>query len=270
MEGRMTISNMTIEAGARIGIIAPDEVTYDYIKGRPHAPEGADWEDATNYWKSLYSDEGAKFDKVVQIDVTDLEPFVTWGTNPAQGAPISGTVPTREEVVAATAGSRDSVTAWERALEYMDLTPGQKLRDIAIDTVFIGSCTNGRIEDLRVAAEVIKKALAAGHKKQVKRVLIVPGSGRIRLQAEAEGLDKIFEEFGAEWRNAGCSMCLAMNADRLAKGERAASTSNRNFEGRQGSGGRTHLVSPNVAAATAVLGRLGTPDEIGIKEEGGL
>lgn len=253
MEARMTICNMSIEAGARAGMIAPDQTTFDYIKGRPHAPEGEDWERAVEYWKSLATDDGAQFDAEVTIDADSLEPFVTWGTNPGQGVPISGVVPEPADIADET-----QRTAAERALQYMDLAPGTPIRDIEIDTVFIGSCTNGRIEDLRAAASVLK-----GRKKPDSvRVLVVPGSARVRLQAEREGLDQVFRDFGAEWRNAGCSMCLGMNPDQLAPGERAASTSNRNFEGRQGKGGRTHLVSPLVAAATAVRGRLATPADL--------
>jgi 3-isopropylmalate dehydratase, large subunit len=247
MEARMTICNMSIEAGARAGMIAPDEKTFEYLKGRPHAPEGADWDAAVEYWKTLRSDEDAVFDKEVFLDASELEPFVTWGTNPGQGLPLSASVPDPKDIADET-----ERLAAERALEYMGLTPGTPLREIAVDTVFIGSCTNGRIEDLRAVAEVVK-----GRKKADNvRVLVVPGSARVRLQAEAEGLDKIFLDFGAEWRNAGCSMCLGMNPDQLRPGERSASTSNRNFEGRQGKGGRTHLVSPLVAAATAVRGTL--------------
>ena len=247
MEARMTICNMSIEAGARAGMIAPDETTFAYLEGRPHAPEGADWDAAVEYWKTLRSDEDATFDAEVVLEADDLEPFVTWGTNPGQGLPLSASVPVPEQIAEDNARA-----AAERAIEYMDLVPGQQLRDIKVDTVFIGSCTNGRIEDLRSVAKVIK-----GRKKADDvRVLVVPASARVRLQAEAEGLDQIFTDFGAEWRNAGCSMCLGMNPDQLAPGERAASTSNRNFEGRQGKGGRTHLVSPLVAAATAVRGTL--------------
>jgi len=247
MEARMTICNMSIEAGARAGMIAPDETTFEYLKGRPHAPEGADWDAAVEYWKTLRSDEDAVFDAEVVLDASDLEPFVTWGTNPGQGLPLSGAVPNPAEIA-----DENERLAAERALEYMALEPGTPLREIAVDTVFIGSCTNGRIEDLRAVANVIK-----GRKKADDvRVLVVPGSARVRLQAEAEGLDKVFLDIGAEWRNAGCSMCLGMNPDQLAPGERSASTSNRNFEGRQGKGGRTHLVSPLVAAATAIRGTL--------------
>lgn len=253
MEGRMTICNMSIEAGARAGMIAPDQITFDYLQGRPHAPEGADWDDAIEYWNTLKSDDDAVFDTEVTLEASDLEPFVTWGTNPGQGLPLSANVPVPEDI----ADENDRVAA-ERAIEYMDLVPGMPLRDIAVDTVFIGSCTNGRMEDLRAVAEIVK-----GHKKaDTLRVLVVPGSARVRLQAEAEGLDKVFLEFGAEWRNAGCSMCLGMNPDQLAPGERSASTSNRNFEGRQGKGGRTHLVSPLVAAATAIRGTLSSPADL--------
>jgi len=247
MEARMTICNMSIEAGARAGMIAPDQTTFDYLKGRPHAPEGADWDAAVEYWSTLKSDDDAVFDAEVVLDAAELEPFVTWGTNPGQGLPLSARVPDPAEI----SDENERVSA-ARALEYMGLTAGTPLRDIAVDTVFIGSCTNGRIEDLRAVAKVIE-----GKKKADSlRVLVVPGSARVRLQAEAEGLDKVFLDFGAEWRNAGCSMCLGMNPDQLAPGERSASTSNRNFEGRQGKGGRTHLVSPLVAAATAIRGTL--------------
>src|SRR5450830_316056 len=247
MEARMTICNMSIEAGARAGMIAPDATTVDYLKGRPHAPVGADWEAAVAYWSTLKSEGDAVFDAEVVIDAAELEPFVTWGTNPAQGLPLSARVPDPADI----ADENERVSA-ARALEYMGLTPGTPLRDIAVDTVFIGSCTNGRIEDLRAVARVVE-----GKKKADSlRVLVVPGSARVRLQAEAEGLDNVFLDFGAEWRNAGCSMCLGMNPDQLAPGERSASTSNRNFEGRQGKGGRTHLVSPLVAAATAIRGTL--------------
>ncbi|MDY5601869.1 MAG: 3-isopropylmalate dehydratase large subunit [Schaalia hyovaginalis] len=253
MEGRMTICNMSIEAGARAGMVAPDETTFEYIKGRPHAPEGEEWERAVEYWTSLRSDEDAVFDAEVVLEAADIEPFVTWGTNPGQGVPLSAAVPDPESIADET-----KRLAAERALEYMGLEAGTPMRDIKVDTVFLGSCTNGRIEDLRAAAAVIK-----GRKKADSvRMLVVPGSARVRIQAEAEGLDAIFTEFGAEWRNAGCSMCLAMNPDKLAEGERSASTSNRNFEGRQGKGGRTHLVSPLVAAATAVRGTLSSPADL--------
>ena len=253
MEGRMTICNMSIEAGARAGMIAPDETTFEYVKGRPHAPQGADWDEAVEYWKTLRTDDDATFDAEVVIDADELEPFVTWGTNPGQGLPLSAEVPAPEDFVDET----DRYAA-ERALEYMDLVPGMPLKDIKVDTVFMGSCTNGRIEDLRAFASVLE-----GRTKHPDvRVLVVPGSARVRLQAEQEGLDKVFLDFGAEWRQAGCSMCLGMNPDQLAPGERAASTSNRNFEGRQGKGGRTHLVSPVVAAATAVRGTLSSPSDL--------
>lgn len=253
MEGRMTICNMSIEWGAKAGLIAPDETTFAYIQGRPHAPEGQDWDQAVAYWKTLVTDEDAVFDKVVRLDATAITPFVTWGTNPGQGVPLSDEVPDPNSF----ADENERVAA-ERALEYMGLSAGTKMRDIAIDTVFIGSCTNGRIEDLRAAAELIKGRKVA----DTTRVLVVPGSVRVRLQAESEGLDSIFKEAGAEWRGAGCSMCLGMNPDQLQPGERAASTSNRNFEGRQGKGGRTHLVSPQVAVATAVLGHLASPADL--------
>lgn len=253
MESRMTICNMSIEAGARAGMIAPDQTTFDYLKGRPHAPEGQAWEDAVGYWQGLKTDEDAVFDKEIYLQGKDIEPFVTWGTNPGQGLPLSGKVPNPANIADETARN-----AAQSALEYMGLEPDTPLKEIAIDTVFIGSCTNGRIEDLRAAAAVVK-----GRKKAENvRVLVVPGSARVRLQAEEEGLDKVFLDFGAEWRNAGCSMCLAMNPDKLQPGERSASTSNRNFEGRQGKGGRTHLVSPLVAAATAVRGRLSSPGDL--------
>ncbi len=253
MEGRMTVCNMSIEAGARAGMIAPDATTFEYLRGRPHAPQGADWDAAVEYWSTLRTDDDAVFDAEVVIAAADLEPFVTWGTNPGQGLPLSAAVPDP-----AAFADESERTAAERALEYMGLTAGTPLRDIAVDTVFIGSCTNGRIEDLRAAAAVVQ----GRHKADSVRVLVVPGSARVRLQAEAEGLDKVFTEFGAEWRQAGCSMCLGMNPDQLAPGERSASTSNRNFEGRQGKGGRTHLVSPLVAAATAVRGTLSSPADL--------
>ena len=253
MEGRMTICNMSIEWGAKAGLMAPDETTFAYVQGRPHAPEGADWDAAVEYWKTLHTDAGAEFDVEVDIDATQLSPFVTWGTNPGQGVPLSARVPDPEEFPDAT----DRVAA-TKALEYMALKAGTPMREIAVDTIFLGSCTNGRIEDLRAAAAVIK-----GHKiADSVRMLVVPGSARVRLQAEDEGLDIVFKEAGAEWRAAGCSMCLGMNPDQLAPGERSASTSNRNFEGRQGKGGRTHLVSPLVAAATAVRGTLSSPADL--------
>ncbi|MFC7458278.1 3-isopropylmalate dehydratase large subunit [Brachybacterium sp. GCM10030267] len=254
MEGRMTICNMSIEAGARAGMIAPDETTFEYVKGRPHAPTGADWDEAVEYWKTLRSDDDASFDAEVVIEADELEPFVTWGTNPGQGLPLSASVPAPDDFTDDTAK-----VAAERALEYMDLVPGTPLKEIPVDTVFMGSCTNGRIEDLRAFAEVLR-----GRTKHPDvRVLVVPGSARVRLQAEQEGLDQVVLDFGAEWRQAGCSMCLGMNPDQLQPGERAASTSNRNFEGRQGKGGRTHLVSPVVAAATAVRGTLSSPSDLG-------
>ncbi len=253
MEGRMTICNMSIEWGAKAGMIAPDETTFEYLAGRPHAPEGADWDAAVAHWSTLFSDPDAVFDAEVDIDATALTPFVTWGTNPGQGVPLAATVPNPVDF-------DDPVdrAAAERALEYMGLTAGTPMRDVRVDTVFLGSCTNGRIEDLRLAADVIKGyKLAEG-----VRMLVVPGSARVRLQAMSEGLDAVFTEAGAEWREAGCSMCLGMNPDQLAPGERSASTSNRNFEGRQGKGGRTHLVSPAVAAATAIRGTLSSPADL--------
>ncbi len=245
MEGRMTVCNMAIEGGARAGLIAPDEKTFAYVQGRPHAPKGAQWEAALAWWKTLYSDDDAHWDKVVTLKGEDIAPVVTWGTSPEDVLPITGSVPAPEDF---TGGK---VEAARRSLDYMGLTPGQKLSDVAIDTVFIGSCTNGRIEDLRAAAEVVK-----GKKIAVKRAMVVPGSGLVRAQAEEEGLADIFRDAGFEWRLAGCSMCLAMNPDQLAPGERCASTSNRNFEGRQGYKGRTHLMSPAMAAAAAVTGHL--------------
>ncbi|HET9655764.1 MAG TPA: 3-isopropylmalate dehydratase large subunit [Kineosporiaceae bacterium] len=253
MEGRMTVCNMSIEAGARAGMVAPDETTFAYLKGRPHAPQGADWDAAVEYWRTLHTDDDAVFDAEIVLQAADIEPFVTWGTNPGQGLPLSGAVPDPGSLTDETQRS-----AAARALEYMGLQAGTPLRQIAVDTVFIGSCTNGRIEDLRAAAEVVQGRRRADG----VRVLVVPGSARVRAQAEAEGLDKVFTDFGAEWRNAGCSMCLGMNPDQLAPGERSASTSNRNFEGRQGKGGRTHLVSPLVAAATAVRGTLSSPADL--------
>ncbi len=253
MEGRMTVCNMSIEAGARAGMIAPDETTFAYLEGRTHAPSGADWEAAKEYWRSLRTDDDATFDREVVIDATELTPFVTWGTNPGQGAPLDASVPDPASFTDPTQRS-----AAERALEYMGLTAGTPLREVAVDTVFVGSCTNGRIEDLRVAADVIKgRRVADG-----VRMLVVPGSMKVKAQAEEEGLNAVFAEAGAEWREAGCSMCLGMNPDQLKPGERSASTSNRNFEGRQGKGGRTHLVSPGVAAATAVTGRLAAPADL--------
>ncbi len=253
MEGRMTICNMSIEAGARAGMVAPDETTFAYVEGKPHAPKGQDWEDAVAYWRTLPTDEGAVFDAEVFIDADELEPFVTWGTNPGQGSSLSASVPDPADIA-----DPNERAAAERALEYMDLTPGTPLKEVPVDAVFMGSCTNSRIEDLRAFASIIE-----GKKKaDGVRVMVVPGSARVRLEAEAEGLDKIIKDFGAEWRFAGCSMCLGMNPDQLAPGERCASTSNRNFEGRQGKGGRTHLVSPLVAAATAIRGTLSSPSDL--------
>jgi 3-isopropylmalate/(R)-2-methylmalate dehydratase large subunit len=253
MEGRMTVCNMSIEGGARAGLIAPDETTFEYLEGRPHAPKGEDWERAVEDWQTLKTDEGAEFNKEVVIQAKELVPYVSWGTTPAQTVPLDGTVPEHEH------------EGHERALKYMGLVPGTPMREIEVDTVFLGSCTNARIEDLRAAAAVLE-----GHKvKEGIRALVVPGSMRVKKQAEEEGLDEIFEEAGFEWRNAGCSMCLGMNPDILQPGERCASTSNRNFEGRQGKGGRTHLVSPVVAAATAVMGRFASPSELGVLLEVG-
>ncbi len=253
MEGRMTICNMSIEWGAKAGMMAPDETTFAYLKGRPHAPVGDEWDAAVAHWQTLFTDPDAVFDAEVTIDATQLTPFVTWGTNPGQGVPLNAVVPT-------PAGFADPVeqAAAERALEYMGLTAGTPMREIKVDTVFLGSCTNGRIEDLRAAADVLKGAKIA----EGVRMLVVPGSARVGVQAVEEGLDKVFIDFGAEWRAAGCSMCLGMNPDQLAPGERSASTSNRNFEGRQGKGGRTHLVSPLVAAATAIRGTLSSPADL--------
>ncbi|WP_144719085.1 3-isopropylmalate dehydratase large subunit [Agrococcus jejuensis] len=250
IEGRMTICNMSIEAGARAGMVAPDQTTFDYIEGRDHAPKGADWDAAVEYWKTLPTDDDAVFDAEIVIDANELEPFVTWGTNPGQGSPLSEAVPDP----ASFSDPQDRAAA-EKALAYMDLAPGTPLKDVKVDTVFIGSCTNSRMEDLRAAADILR----GKHKAEGLRVMVVPGSARVRLEAEAEGLDRVFTDFGAEWRFAGCSMCLGMNPDQLAPGERCASTSNRNFEGRQGKGGRTHLVSPLVAAATAIRGTLSSP-----------
>ncbi|GII76499.1 3-isopropylmalate dehydratase large subunit [Sphaerisporangium rufum] len=248
MEGRMTVCNMSIEAGARAGMIAPDETTFAYLQGRPHAPSGADWDAAVEYWRSLRTDDDAVFDTVVEIDASALTPFVTWGTNPGQGAPLDAVVPEPDDT--------PDPAAARRALEYMGLRAGTPLREVEVDTVFVGSCTNGRLEDLRAAAEVLRGRTVR------TRTLIVPGSMQVRAEAEAEGLHEVFQAAGAEWRQAGCSMCLGMNPDTLAPGERSASTSNRNFEGRQGKGGRTHLVSPAVAAATAVTGRLTAPADL--------
>ncbi|OLR91598.1 3-isopropylmalate dehydratase large subunit [Actinokineospora bangkokensis] len=253
MEARMTVCNMSIEAGARAGMIAPDQTTFDYLQGRPHAPTGADWDAAVAAWRELRTDDDAVFDAEVTVDADALTPFVTWGTNPGQGLPLGDRVPDPEQI----ADENERVAA-EKALAYMDLVPGTPLREIGVDTVFLGSCTNGRIEDLRAAADVLRgRRVAEG-----VRMLVVPGSMRVRAQAESEGLHEVFLDAGAEWRQAGCSMCLGMNPDQLAPGERSASTSNRNFEGRQGKGGRTHLVSPLVAAATAVRGTLSSPDDL--------
>ncbi|HET9076259.1 MAG TPA: 3-isopropylmalate dehydratase large subunit [Acidimicrobiales bacterium] len=253
MEGRMTVCNMSIEAGARAGMVAPDDITFAYLEGRPHAPAGAAWEQALDEWRSLATDPGARFDQEVTLDGAELTPFVTWGTNPAQVVPIGGRVPSPDDFAEPTA--RDAAA---RALTYMDLSAGTAIRDIPVDTVFIGSCTNGRIEDLRAAASVLEGRRVSSS----VRALAVPGSGAVKAQAEAEGLDRVFSAAGFEWRNPGCSMCLAMNPDKLAPGERSASTSNRNFEGRQGRGGRTHLVSPAVAAATAVAGHFAAPADL--------
>ncbi|APT93715.1 isopropylmalate isomerase [Corynebacterium phocae] len=253
MEARMTICNMSIEAGARAGMVAPDETTFEYVRGREYAPKGTDWDAAVEYWKTLATDEGAEFDTVVHIDGSSLTPFVTWGTNPGQGLPLGATVPSPED-----AADDNERAATKKALEYMGLEPGTALRDLKIDTVFLGSCTNGRIEDLREAAAVLKgKKVAPG-----TRMLVVPSSAQVMFQAQKEGLDEVFLASGAEWRTAGCSMCLGMNPDKIGPGERSASTSNRNFEGRQGPGGRTHLVSPLVAAATAVAGHLASPADL--------
>ena len=248
MEGRMTMCNMSIEGGARAGLVAPDEKTYAYLMGRPMAPKGTAWEQAVAYWKTLPSDAGARFDKEVVLAAADIPPQVTWGTSPENVVPITGHVPDPEN----DARDENQREAWLRSLEYMDLKPGTAMQDVSVDKVFIGSCTNGRIEDLRAAAAIARGRKVAGH----VNALVVPGSGLVKEQAEQEGLDKIFLEAGFEWREPGCSMCLAMNADKLEPGERCASTSNRNFEGRQGRGGRTHLVSPAMAAAAAVSGHL--------------
>ena len=253
MEGRMTVCNMSIEAGARAGMVAPDDVTFAYLQGRRHAPTGAAWEQALDEWRSLATDEGATFDRTLTIEAAGLRPHVTWGTNPGQVAPIDATVPDPDTFE--DAAGRESAA---RALEYMGLKAGTPLREVAVDTVFIGSCTNSRIEDLRAAAEVLR----GRHVHQGMRALVVPGSHRVKTQAEAEGLDAVFRAAGFDWREPGCSMCLAMNPDKLSPGERCASTSNRNFEGRQGRGGRTHLVSPAVAAATAVAGHFAAPQDL--------
>jgi 3-isopropylmalate/(R)-2-methylmalate dehydratase large subunit len=253
MEGRMTVCNMSIEWGAKAGLIAPDQKTFDYLEGRKFAPQGAEWPIAVEAWKDLATDDGAVYDKEIILDASTMAPFVTWGTNPGQGVPLSGVVPSPQDF--AEEGEQQAA---RKALDYMDLTAGKPMRDIAVDAVFIGSCTNGRLEDLRAAAAI----LDGRHIAENTRLLVVPGSVRVRLEAESEGLDKVFIAAGGEWRGAGCSMCLGMNPDQLSPGERCASTSNRNFEGRQGQGGRTHLVSPAVAAATAVLGRLAAPADL--------
>jgi 3-isopropylmalate/(R)-2-methylmalate dehydratase large subunit len=253
MEGRMTVCNMSIEAGAKAGLIAPDETTFEYLAGRPHAPSGELWDAAVADWRTLVTDEGAAFDKEVFLDAATIEPFVSWGTNPGQVIAMSGSVPSPSDF-------DDEVerNAAERALEYMGLSAGTPFKEVAVDTIFIGSCTNGRIEDLRAVAEVARgRSVAPG-----VRTLVVPGSHAVKAQAESEGLDQVFRDAGFDWREPGCSMCLAMNPDKLAPGERCASTSNRNFEGRQGRGGRTHLVSPAVAAATAIAGHFATPDDL--------
>jgi 3-isopropylmalate/(R)-2-methylmalate dehydratase large subunit len=252
MEGRMTVCNMSIEMGAKAGLIAPDETTFEYLRGRPHAPSGADWDAAVADWSTLVTDDDAAFDKEVVIDAAEITPHVSWGTNPGQVVPITGEVPYPDAMVDATERN-----AAERALDYMGLAAGTPMKQVPVDTVFIGSCTNGRIEDLRAVAEV-----AEGRKVSINRAMIVPGSFKVKEQAVAEGLDRIFVEAGFDWREPGCSMCLAMNPDKLAPGERCASTSNRNFEGRQGRGGRTHLVSPAVAAATAIAGHFATPADL--------
>jgi 3-isopropylmalate/(R)-2-methylmalate dehydratase large subunit len=253
MEGRMTVCNMSIEAGARAGLIAPDETTFRYLHGRPRAPQGAAWDAALAYWRSLPTDPDAVFDREVTLDAAALTPFVTWGTNPAQAGPLGSVVPDPDAMPDPAARA-----SAQRALAYMDLAPGTPLTDVAVDTVFVGSCTNGRLEDLRSAAEVLRgRKVASG-----VRMLVVPGSMAVKAAAEQEGLAEVFTEAGAQWRSAGCSMCLGMNPDTMARGERSASTSNRNFEGRQGDGARTHLVSPQVAAATAVTGRLTAPADL--------
>ena len=253
MEGRMTVCNMSIEWGAKAGMIAPDQKTFDYIEGKPEAPRGADWDAAVAHWKTLVTDDDAVFDAEIVLDAAEMTPFVTWGTNPGQGVPLGAAVPAPDSFE-----DTDDQVAARNALTYMGLEAGTPMRDIRVDTVFVGSCTNGRIEDLRLAAEILQ-----GHRvADGTRLLVVPGSVRVRLQAEAEGLHQVFTDAGAEWRGAGCSMCLGMNPDQLAPGERSASTSNRNFEGRQGKGGRTHLVSVPVAAATAVRGTLSSPADL--------
>jgi len=253
MAGRLTVCNMSIEAGARAGLIAPDQKTFEFLSGRPHAPKGADWDAALAYWQTLHTDLDARFDHEVTIDAGSLTPYVTWGTNPAQAGPLGGSVPDPE-----TLADPAARVAAENALRYQGLTPGTPIRDVEVDTVFLGSCTNGRLEDLRAAAEVLRGRRIADR----ITMLVVPGSAQIRAQAEAEGLDRVFTDAGAEWRGAGCSMCLGMNPDTVGPGQRTASTSNRNFEGRQGTGARTHLVSPEVAAATAVTGRFAAPADL--------
>ncbi len=253
MEGRMTVCNMSIEWGAKAGLIAPDQTTFDYIEGRPEAPRGADWDAAVEHWRSLVTDPDATFDREIELDASQMTPFVTWGTNPGQGVPLGGSVPAPGDF-----DDEQDRVACEKALEYMALEAGTPMREVKVDTVFVGSCTNGRIEDLRLAADILRGRTVDPD----TRLLVVPGSVRVRLQAQEEGLDAIFLEAGAEWRGAGCSMCLGMNPDQLAPGERSASTSNRNFEGRQGKGGRTHLVSVPVAAATAVRGTLSSPSDL--------
>ena len=255
MEGRMTVCNMSIEFGAKAGLIAPDETTFDYLAGRPEAPQGDLWDAAVEDWRTLYTDEGAHFDHEVTLDASAIEPHVSWGTNPGQVIPFSATIPSPADF-----DSEVERTAAQRALEYMDLSAGQSMRDVAVDTVFIGSCTNSRIEDLRSAAAVISDS--GGHVAEGVRTFVVPGSFAVKSQAESEGLHEVFTSAGFDWREPGCSMCLAMNPDRLSPGERSASTSNRNFEGRQGRGGRTHLVSPAVAAATAMAGHFATPEDL--------
>ena len=253
MEGRMTVCNMSIEWGAKAGLIAPDETTFDYLRDKPEAPKGEAWDEAVAYWRTLVTDDDAHFDKEIELDASTMTPFVTWGTNPGQGVPLGGSVPSPSDFE-----DPSDAVATEKALSYMGLEAGTPMREVAIDTVFVGSCTNGRIEDLRLAAEILRgRRVADG-----TRLLVVPGSVRVRLQAEEEGLHEVFTAAGAEWRGAGCSMCLGMNPDQLAPQERSASTSNRNFEGRQGKGGRTHLVSVPVAAATAVRGTLSSPADL--------
>lgn len=259
MESRMTLCNMSIEWGAKVGLIAPDQKTFDYLEGRKFSPKGSDWTRAVEHWKSLVTDADAVFDTEVVIESSLVTPFVTWGTNPSQGVPLGSSVPAPEDF----SEIADQIDA-AKALEYMGLSPGMPMRDIEVDTVFIGSCTNSRIEDFRAAAQVIKGRKVAKN----TRLLVVPGSVRVRLEAEAEGLNTVFTDAGGEWRGAGCSMCLGMNPDKLKPGERSASTSNRNFEGRQGKGGRTHLVSPLVAAATAVLGHLAAPADLPFEVRG--